>query len=71
VSSLGRQKPMDPKKGPLNEDYHYHILAGIDPKKDREQRRQSREWYKKKYGGSEDALDKAFGTDSRKNYWGG
>jgi hypothetical protein len=47
------------------------MTAGIDPKKDREQRRQSREWYKKKYGGSEAALDKAFGIDSRKNYWGG
>ncbi len=62
----------DPKSpNPPNDDeepsFHAHILHGIDPEKEAALVRESREWYKKQYGGTDAALDKAFGLRSRGN----
>lgn len=58
-----------PKSPPSNDEpsLHDHILNGIDPAKEAALARESREWYKKQFGGSEAALDRAFGLRSRGN----
>lgn len=64
-TSRGRKNPNPPSDD--EPSFHAHILEGIHPDKEAALARESRAWYKKQFGGSEAALDRAFGLRSRGN----